>query len=362
MPCSRDARSPARDTAHSPAGAACAKPTVATGGVTVLPYVEHVVRLVLEQGYRATSAEQASAAMQAVFGVGTVSIESRGSLQYRQWSLVDDGISATHVESSNALIRVDAAPAPEMVVIAVRSGYLVLEQGVETVALQPGDLGLVPLQQAIRASWEQVEMDLYSFPRSSLNYLLSARSDQIALHVQRRKAVSPALVRLWTRTATSFTDEVLANPELVESDMIREQAIEALLGLTIEAFGISNAAEDETDDQNTWQRATAYMRDNLAKSISVTDVARAVGVSVRGVQLVFQRAGSGTPLAYLRALRMTAAREALTTATEGGSVTDIAQQVGYSNIGRFDAHYYDAFNTLPEEHLTTSATPPAAPH
>ena len=308
-----------------------------------------MVRLVLEQGYRAFDAEQASAALQAVFGVGTAAIESHGSLRYRQWSLVDDGISATRIESSGALVRIDAAPAPEMVVIAVESGYVVLEQREETVALQAGDLGIVPLDQACRATWEQVTMDLYSFPRASLNSLLSADSDQVVLRVERLKAVSPVLVRLWSRTARSLTDEVLNHPELVESDVIREQAIQALLGLTIEAFTISDADEDALDDRVVWERATAYMRENYAKAISVTDVARAAGVSLRGVQLVFRRAGSGTPLAHLRALRMAAAHHALTTAGTSAPIERIAHQVGYSNLGRFDAHYLDAFGRLPEE-------------
>lgn len=300
--------------------------------------------------------------MQAVFGVGTASIESHGALQYRQWSLVDDGISATHIESSGALVRVDAAPSPEMVVLAVRSGYVVLEEGEETVALQAGDLGLVPLDQAVQASWEQVTMDLYSFPRSSLNYLLSIDTDSVALRVERRKAVSPTLVRLWLRTAAALTDEVLQSPELVESDVIRQQAIEALIGLTIEAFAISDANEDSATDRVILKRATDYMRDNLAKPISVTDIARAAGASIRSVQLVFQRAGSGTPLASLRALRMTAAHYALTTAGTPVSMHRIAERVGYLNLGRFDAHYFDAFNRLPEDDLNDAARHSAEPH
>lgn len=310
-----------------------------------------VVRLVLEQGYRASRADEASAAVQAVFGVGMVTVEALGSLQYDQWSLVDDGISATHIKSRGAVVHLHAAPAPDMVVIAVRSGYVVLKQDAETVALQAGDLGLIPLDQAIRASWEQVTMDLYSFPRSSLGYLLSSDPEHLALHVARLKAVSPALVELWTRTAASLTADILENAELVASDVIREQAIETLLGLTIEAFGISDANEDNADDRARLEAADAYMRGNLAKAISVTDVARAVGVSIHGLQLAFQRTGTPTPLAHLRAMRMTAAQHTLTAATTPVPIIEVARSLGYSNLGRFTAHYLDAFGTLPEHDL-----------
>lgn len=324
-----------------------------------MPYLAHVVRLVLEQGYQATEAGQASEAIQAVFGVGTVTVESLGSLRYTQWSLVDDGISTTHIESRGATVHVHADPAPDMVVIAVRSGYTVLKQGDQTVALQAGDLGLIALDQAARASWEQVTMDLFSFPRSTLTQLLSADTEQISLRVARLKAVSPAVIALWMRAAATLADEILPNPELAESDVIREEAVDALLGLTIEAFGIADANEDDaTHDQARLQRATTYMHDNLAKPISVTDIARAVGASIRGLQLVFQRTGSGTPLIHLRALRMTAARQALTSATSPVPVIEVARRVGYSNLGRFTAHYLDAFNTLPEYDLSKALHAP----
>lgn len=323
------------------------------------PYRCPVVELVLEHGYTATSAGQASAAMQAVFGVGTVTVESLGSLQYTQWSLVDDGISATRIDSNGAIVHVHADPAPDMVVIAVRTGYTVLKQGSHTVALQAGDLGLIPMDQAVRASWEQVSMDLYSFPRASLSYLLSSDAEHVTLRVARLKATSPAVIRLWNHIATALKDEVLNTPVLAESDVIREQTIDALLGLTIEAFGISDAAEDHADDDHARvQRASAFMNRDLARPISVTDVAREVGFSIRSLQLAFQRTDNGTPQAHLRALRMTAARNALSTAPAGTRFAQVAHQVGYSNVGRFTAHYLDAFGTLPEHDIDKALPAP----
>lgn len=315
-----------------------------------------MVDLVLEQQYDATDGPAASAAIQAVFGVGTVTVESIGSLRYEQRSLVDDGISATRISSAGAVVHLQVAPSPDMVGIAVRSGYLVLQEGDQTVALQEGDLGLIPLEHAARASWEQVSMDLYSFPRSSLGHLLGSDPEQLRLRVARLKATSSTVTALWLRTAAILGEEVLSTPELYESDLIREQAIDSLLGLTIDAFGISAVGEDDSaDDDARVQHATAYLLTNLEKSVSVADVARAVGISVGGLQLAYQRAGKGTPLAHLRALRMDAARDALTT----GHVepTAAARRVGYRNIGRFESHYRDAFHETPTETISANATP-----
>jgi transcriptional regulator GlxA family with amidase domain len=54
---------------------------------------------------------------------------------------------------------------------------------------------------------------------------------------------------------------------------------------------------------------------------------------------------------------MSAARDALTTATAPEPLAQIAHQVGYSNLGRFDAHYFDAFGRLPEEDFNPAARP-----
>lgn len=329
----------------------------AAGGAA--SYSDLVIDLVLQQRYVATEAEDASAAMQAVFGVGAATVESLGSLRYEQHSLVDDGISATRISSAGALLRVDAEPNPDMVAVAVRSGYLVLQQGSRTVALEAGDLGLIPLDQPIRASWEQVAMDLYSFPRSSLGHLLGSDAEQLAVRVARLKAASPSLVALWLRTADLLRDDVLQDPELYSSDVIREQTIDSLLGLTIEAFGISDVREDDTaDDETRVQRATAFMTEHLHQPLSMTDVARTVGVSIRGLQLAFQRTGRSTPLAHLRALRMATAHKALTSATDQGpaAVDAIAAVAGYSNLGRFTAHYRQAFNETPLETLDSPST------
>jgi AraC-like DNA-binding protein len=320
-------------------------------GVLAVLYRDVVVDLVIEQRYAAGDAEEASAALQGVFGVGTVTVQSDGALRYEQQSLVDDGISATRLTSSGAVLRVDADAAPDMVAIVVRSGYMVLKQSGETIALQAGDLGIIPLQQAARLSWEQVVMDLYSFPRSSVAHLLGSDAEQLSLRVARLKAASAGIVALWVHAASALHEQVLRNPELFESDVIRERSIDALLGLTIEAFGISDAHEDDpNDDEHRLQRAVTFMNGNLARSISVMDIAHEVGVSARGLQLVFQRTGHGSPLAHLRALRMNAAREALLTGTgEPPSMIAVAGHSGYSNLGRFRAHYRDAFSESPEE-------------
>ena len=327
-----------------------------------MTYRVPVVELLLHQRYSAHDGEGASEAMQAVFGVGVATVESLGNLRYDQRSIVDDGVSFTRIISSGALLRVLAARSPEMVVIAVRDGYMVMKQGADAVALEAGDLGVIPVDQAVSLSWEEVSMDVYSFPRSSIAHLLGSDIDGMTLRVARLRATSRALIRLWTRFSATLRDEVLQDAELFESDLVLVQAIDSLLGCAIEAFGISDAREDDSEDDGVRvERAVAHMSVHLAEPVSTPDMAHAAGVSLRGLQLAFRRTRQGNPLARLRALRMGAAREALGSrqgAQADGLVT-VAKRVGYDNVGRFSAHYEQAFEESPVESVEGRPASPA---
>ncbi|MFS2102962.1 helix-turn-helix domain-containing protein [Variovorax sp. Varisp85] len=69
--------------------------------------------------------------------------------------------------------------------------------------------------------------------------------------------------------------------------------------------------------------------------LTVVDVARELGVSIRTLQTAFQGAGRDTPMAFLRGVRMARVREALLNATASTAVTEVALQHGFLHLGRF---------------------------
>jgi AraC-like DNA-binding protein len=309
-----------------------------------------VVELLMSQRYVASDADSATEAVQAVFGVGTVSVPDDEPFEYVQQSLVDDGISATRVTSTGTGVTVTAVAAPDLVVIAVREGRLRLQQEFGTVALQRGDIGVVCLGSAAELQWDHVAMDMYSFPQASIGRLLGSDVQRLRLRCDRLTPRTEALGRLWLRTAGVLAVEVLQERELFESDIIREQAIDALLAVAIEAFGISDIVEDDvTTDERLLVRADEFMRSRLGEPITIPDVARAVGISLRGLQLMYRRRGQGTPLLHLRVLRMEEAHRALTDTARRPSVGAVARGLSYTNVGRFSAHYREAFGENPAD-------------
>jgi transcriptional regulator GlxA family with amidase domain len=88
---------------------------------------------------------------------------------------------------------------------------------------------------------------------------------------------------------------------------------------------------DHTD--SVVSRAQHWLQKNMAGDVTISDLARAVAVSDRTLVRRFGTAIGQTPLGYLQALRLQAARALL----EAGdmSVQSIATQVGYSDVSSF---------------------------
>lgn len=97
------------------------------------------------------------------------------------------------------------------------------------------------------------------------------------------------------------------------------------------------------------KRAIEYMYANVSRSITVADIAREAGTSVRALQASFQQFKDTTPLNYLRTIRLEGARKALADDTTSLPVADIARSWGFSHMGRFAAAYHQAFGETPSE-------------
>ncbi|MGG7581898.1 helix-turn-helix transcriptional regulator [Rhizobium sp. Nf11,1] len=97
------------------------------------------------------------------------------------------------------------------------------------------------------------------------------------------------------------------------------------------------------------KRAIGYIRANLGHSMTVASIAREAGISVRALQLAFRRFKGTTPLSYLQAMRLAAAREELLNSTSPPSISAVARKAGFTHMGRFAAAYSEAYGETPSE-------------
>lgn len=92
-------------------------------------------------------------------------------------------------------------------------------------------------------------------------------------------------------------------------------------------------------------RAETYVRDHLREALSLAILAEAAGLSIRSLTAGFRAKHDLSPMKYVEALRLDAAHEALQ--RDRDSVTAIATDLGFSNLGRFSAAYARRFGRPP---------------
>ena len=93
--------------------------------------------------------------------------------------------------------------------------------------------------------------------------------------------------------------------------------------------------------------ALAYIRDNLAEKITLSDVVRVCATSERILLKQFRKYVGLPPLAYLRRHRLNVARHELLKVGSDEAISDIATRCGYLHLGRFAGDYRRLFNKSP---------------
>jgi AraC-like DNA-binding protein len=97
------------------------------------------------------------------------------------------------------------------------------------------------------------------------------------------------------------------------------------------------------------ERAIDYMHANLHLPLTITDIANAIGISDRLLQLEFRKFRDTSPIVYLRRIRLDAVHAELSQPENELPVREVALKWGFTHIGRFAAQYRDAFGLYPSE-------------
>ena len=99
-------------------------------------------------------------------------------------------------------------------------------------------------------------------------------------------------------------------------------------------------------------RIEELLQNDRGEQLHVDDLCRAAGVSERTLRNAFRKIHGVSPYRYLRGFRMTQARQALLSAgSRHGTVTEVAMQFGFLELGRFSVDYRSAFGECPSATL-----------
>lgn len=97
------------------------------------------------------------------------------------------------------------------------------------------------------------------------------------------------------------------------------------------------------------QRASAFLRDHVAEGVRIAHLSRVVGVSERTLRNAFRREHGVSPKQFDVRRRLDSARCALCDIAGRNTVTTIATQYGFFDLGRFARIYKNAFGESPSQ-------------
>jgi AraC-like DNA-binding protein len=171
------------------------------------------------------------------------------------------------------------------------------------------------------------------------------------------RPLSPALGRYWEALVDNVNEHVLAEevqaPPLMLAEALRQVAAGMLIVFPNTTQTVTPRVGPISAEPATVRRAVEFIDANAHRDIGVADIADAVRVGVRGLQLAFRKHRDTTPLAYLRRVRMERAHQDLRVADPraGDTVRAIASRWGFLHYGNFSAEYRRAYGCPPSETL-----------
>ncbi len=103
--------------------------------------------------------------------------------------------------------------------------------------------------------------------------------------------------------------------------------------------------------------AQAWMEENFARTISIDEIARQVGISPRHFKRRFKKATGAAPIAYLQSVRIQAAKEKLESTQQ--SVNEITYGIGYEDSSTFRRLFKREVGLSPREYRDKFCRVPA---
>lgn len=163
--------------------------------------------------------------------------------------------------------------------------------------------------------------------------------------------------RSWRRTVNLLQEEIDGGG-LVLAEPLAMREMEGML-LTHLLFAQRSNYSSMLHEQERWRatpaticRAAGLIEARVAEPLSVEDIARGAGLSVRALQEGFQRHLNITPISYLHETRLRRVREELTAADPATTtVTDVATRWGFLHHSRFAARYRQRYGEPPSATL-----------
>lgn len=271
---------------------------------------------------------------------------------YRYAGIGDERMSIRRSQM-HGYLRGDVAVEAEVVVQWIDSGTATVDTHRDATPMRHGVPVIFPIEQRFDVEYRDWDQRLVHLSR---DLVLDVAAEQYlvdgTLGFQRGVEPDAPAIQQWQRavsgSVSAFRD---GGPESLAWHEAQRGVARALLGLY--RFQAPKLPDRFSARSNRRLRAAVeYIHGHAALPLTVSDIARAADLSVRGLQESFQRALDRTPMQYLREVRLRRAHEDLLRSTpEETTVADIARRWGFSHMGRFSSEFLQRFGEYPKNTL-----------
>jgi AraC-like DNA-binding protein len=252
-----------------------------------------------------------------------------------------------------------ADPFETITIIRKLSGVVRYSVGGSETVYGPGDTAFpLPLGREWSARLEYGDSELLVLDPALLDQVAAADPEAklpIRLLSDRPHA-DLAAARLW-RTADFVRTDIAAYAQAAPYPLLTNSAARLLAATVLTVFPNTARTDPTIEDRHdahpdTLRRAIAFIDENAHTDITITDIAAAVSVTSRAVQLAFRRHLATTPMQYLRRVRLERAhRDLLAADPASQTVTGIACRWGFPSVSRFSAFYRQVYGVPPSRTL-----------
>lgn len=163
---------------------------------------------------------------------------------------------------------------------------------------------------------------------------------------------------MWRRIDTLIEllrTDILRNPADLRDPALAEELEAKVIAAILRGVRAPATQVQEARRRTIARDAEAYLRAHVDQHVTVTALCEAVGANERTLHMAFQECIGTSPKAYLKMLRLNAARDALRRPEAGTTVSGAAMRWNFSHFGWFSHDYRVMFGESPSQTLARSA-------
>jgi AraC-like DNA-binding protein len=247
----------------------------------------------------------------------------------------------------------------EVVIHTILGGTVGLDHGKASHRYRLGDVYVASCPQVdFTCHTHEVRSQTITLPQSLLTEVARVTPDRPSDQWEFLPfaPVTASGARQW-REAARYVDGLLSDPAAAATPLVLNSAARLLAATALTVFPNTAITEPAARDRTaahpaTLHRAVSFIEANADIDITISDIARAAGVTTRAIQLAFRRHLDTTPAGYLRRIRLDQAHRQLQAADpDRDSVTAVAYRWGFSSPSRFASYYRRVFGVQPSHTL-----------